>query len=120
MNLKPFYDAAMASVAEKQGVVQQIEALFAEGKRDEALALQPTLEATAAKSKADTEFYNSLLAASGDSDTPRNFVKAGAADQTTDPAKKQMTRNAFVALDPYAKMTFIRAQGVVVDEVPND
>jgi dihydroxyacid dehydratase/phosphogluconate dehydratase len=119
MNLKPYYDAAVASVAEKQRIVNVMDALFTDGKKEEALAMQPELDAAVLQSKADSELYNSMLAASSDSDTPQNFVPAGAGQQGVDDAQKQMTRSAFDALEPQARMEFMKAGGKLSDEVKN-
>lgn len=60
MNLKQLFDAAQKAEARVKEIAAQIDTLFTEGKRAEAMALRPDLEAAKAEAKEANELYLSM------------------------------------------------------------
>ena len=48
MNLKPYYDAAVAAEADVQRIMQEMDTLYKADKKPEALAMRPALVAAQA------------------------------------------------------------------------
>ena len=117
-NLKPYLDAAVSADADVQRVMAEIDIAFNLGTPEgqtQALELRPTLDAAKAKAKSANELYVSMRDAS--------LVSGNAASNFTAPAdpaaqpqdKKVMTRAAFGALEPNARMEFLKAGGKITD-----
>ena len=117
MELKAAYDAVMAAHEAAQQVALEIEALFEAGKTDEALALREKWDAAKSKADAIKSLYDEM-AGTVNTDVARKFVPAARPKEEEQAEKaKVMERAAFEELTPKAKMDFINADGVVVDEM---
>jgi len=116
INLKPYYDAAVAAEADVQRIMQEMDTLYKADKKADALAMRPNLAAAQAKSKEDGELYRSMLSASDGSNAPQNFVPAGGqAQQQQASGKKKLTRQAFDTLDSAERMKFIHDGGQITE-----
>ncbi len=84
-NLKSLYDRVLKAEAARNLIAQDIVRLNDEDKFDEALALQPKLEAANKEYKGANELYLSVLDASSDGtgqDPAKRFVPAGGESET--------------------------------------
>lgn len=79
MSLKSMYDAAQAASQDVANLANRIDALFNEGKTEEALALSEELKAVKAKAKNANQLYLEMqdaLQGGGDTDPGQRFVPA--------------------------------------------
>ena len=122
LNLKPYYDAALAADAEVQRILAEMDSHFnagtEEGKK-KALELRPALDEAKLQAKQANELYTSMRDASLVNDNVAALFTS-----PTDPAAqsdrggegaKVMNRAAFQQLDPNARMSFMKAGGKLVD-----
>ena len=122
LDLKPYYDSAQTADAEVKRILGEMDAAFhaenqAEGET-QALALRPALDAARAKAEAANQLYISMRdASSASGSVARNFVPVPGAE--TNQAPKKLQRAEFQALNSTERMAFIKAGGVVTDEVNN-
>lgn len=114
MDLKNAYDAVVSAIADAQAVAQQIEALFAEGKTDEALALRDDFKTAQQKAEEIKSLYDDMAGVMSN-DVAKKFVPAAKPKEEKEEAKV-MSRAAFDKLDAKAKMAYIKADGKVVDD----
>lgn len=116
MDLKAAYDAVVSAVAEAQAIAQQIEALFAEGKTDEALALRDDFKAAQTKADELKSLYDDMTSVMK-GDVAKMFVPAAKRMKEDAEGPKTMTRADFDALSPAEQSDFVLVQkGKVVDE----
>lgn len=113
MNLKTYYDAAVAAESAVQAVLEEMDGLLQDGKKAEALQLKGRLEEAKSQAHEANEIYT--LMRDGDEASPkaRLFVPAGG--KVEDKAA-QTSRAAFEDMGPAERMAFVKAGGVVVDE----
>lgn len=122
IDLKPYYDNVLNTQAAVQAILNEIDAAMKLGTpegEDQALALEPKLDESTAKAEAAQKFYDKLLNASKTSNVAVNFVPVS--DPPVDPnegetPKGTMKRSAFQALNPAARVDFLKASGKVVDD----
>jgi hypothetical protein len=127
MDLKPYYDKAMAAEAEVQRMAGEIDALIQEHdaatdeavkaeKMQAALAKRPELDAAKAKAVEANQLYVSMRNASQESGLPKKFVPANPDAQTdAQPEGKKMSRADFEALSAGERMNFTKAGGKVIE-----
>jgi hypothetical protein len=118
-NLKPYLDAAVSADAAVQRVMAEIDIAFNLGTPEgqtQALELRPTLDAAKANAKSANELYVSMRDASLVSDNAAANFTAPADPAAQPEQKKAMTRSAFDALEPNARMEFIRARGKITED----
>jgi hypothetical protein len=115
MDLKPYYDAAVAAEAEVKRVALEIDGHFTAGETDKALELRPALDEAKNKAKDANDLYLSMRNAHEGKGVEAQFVPANpdAAPQGSADEKKSMTRLEFLALNASERMSFILAGGTV-------
>lgn len=122
LDLKGPIDMLMAADAALKTKAAEIAALLSQGTEEatqQALALQGSLDALQADYAAKKDLYEKLVKASSpDNDVAKLFVPAS----TTSPdnaneakPKGVMTRKELAALDPSARMKFMRGGGTLTD-----
>lgn len=113
VNLKPYYDAALAADAEKEQIMADMDAVFNEGTEEgktKALELRPALDAAKVKAKEANQLYASMRDASANgTSAPSKFVS----DQTEadESGKNVKTFAEFQALTPKERLAFSKAGG---------
>lgn len=113
VNLKPYYDAALAADAEKQTIMAEMDAAFNEGTEEgktKALELRPALDAAKVKAEEANKLYASMRDASANSTSaPSKFVS----DQTDaeESGKNVKTFAEYQALTPKERLAFSKAGG---------
>jgi hypothetical protein len=117
-NLKTLFDAARAAEAKVQQVLTDMLGAFEEGTEEgkaKALELRPALDAAKQEADAANQLYISARDAdAGDPDeAARKFVPAGEREDGEKP--KTMTRAEFEALSAADKMSFMLADGRIVE-----
>lgn len=119
IDLKPYYDAARAADEEVQRIMDEMNAAFLEGSdegKQRALDLRPALDEAKKSAKDANDLYLSLReAASQGSGAAREFVPV-AAENLGGQQAKEMKRKEFLSLDASARMKYIKAGGLVLDE----
>lgn len=121
-NLKPYLDAAIAADNEVKRVLTEMDTLFNNGTdegKEQALALRPALD----KAKANAESANLLYTSMRDASIVNDNLGAlfsspadpGANSDKHPSDAKVMNRAAFAALDPNARMNFMKSGGKLVD-----
>jgi|SaaInl4_150m_RNA_FD_contig_31_1242168_length_2915_multi_3_in_0_out_0_2 hypothetical protein len=115
MDLKPYYDAAIAAQEAVQKKAQAIDALFTDGDTEAALAKKPELDALQAKAQEAEDLYEAMKTAAQPSDTLANFVPV-AENPPEDESVKALRRDEFEALSPKARAEHLAAGGEVIDE----
>jgi hypothetical protein len=117
MELKAAYDAVVAAQAEAQQVAQEIEALFAEGKTDEALALQEKFQAAKAKMEQIKSLYDEM-AGTVNTDVARRFVPVSPVKPKEEEKaeEKVLDRAAYNALSPHERLAFAKNGGKLTEE----
>jgi hypothetical protein len=113
MNLKTYYDAAVAAEAQVQAILNQMDGLLQDGKKADALALRPSLDEAKANAKEANDLYGLMRESAQSEGVVKFFVPAGSSLQE-DASAKEMPRAAFDALSADKKMNFIRQGGTVV------
>lgn len=122
MQLKPYYDAALGADTEVKRILNEMDTLFNDGTEEgkkKALELRPALDEAKSKAEQANQLYASMRDAS--------LVNDNAAALFTPPADpaaqndkgenpKVINRAGFTALDPAARMAFIKAGGTIVEE----
>jgi hypothetical protein len=116
MDLKPYYDAALAAEGEIKRIANAINDHFTAGENDQALELRPELDAAKAKAQTANELYASMRNATTESDLPKLFVPANPDVQTPADKIKVMDRLTFDALSPHERMRFIKSGGQIIDQ----
>lgn len=122
-NLKPYYDAALTADAEVKRVLNEMDTLFNDGTEDgkkKALELRPALDEAKNQAEQANQLYVSMRDASLVNDNAAALFTApvdpaAQSDQHAEGAKV-INRAGFKALDPAARMAFIKAGGKVVEE----
>lgn len=121
LDLKPQYDAARAASEKVQAILNDMKAALDAGTEEgkqKALELRPALDQAKIEADNANQLYLSMRDAAGTTDNAaRLFVPAGSAvspDAATANAK-EMTRAAFMGLDPEAQMKFMKAGGKLVE-----
>lgn len=118
IDLKPYYDAARAADEEVQRIMDEMNAAFLEGTdegKQRALDLRPALDEAKKSAKDANDLYLSLReAASQGSGAAREFVPV--AENLGGQHAKEMKRKEFLALEASARMKYIKAGGLVLDE----
>lgn len=114
VNLKPYYDAALAADAEVQSIMSQMDAAFNEGTEEgksKALELRPKLEEAQNAAKEANQLYSSMRDASNttDNSAARNFVPDPAAPSAE--TGKVKTLAEYNALHPRERLAFAQAGG---------
>ena len=119
MDLKPYYDAAVAADAEVKRIAQEIDTHFTASEQDKALELRPALDEAKTKAKNANDLYLSMRNAEQGKGVEAQFVPANpdAAPQGSADAKKEMTRQEFLALSAGERMSFILAGGKTISKV---
>lgn len=116
MDLKAAYDAVVSAIADAQQVAQKIEALFAEGKTDEALAMREDFQTAKGKAEEIKSLYDDMASVMTN-DAAKKFVPAGKKNESEAEKVKTMSRAEFDALPPEEQSDFVLQQkGTVVDE----
>ena len=117
MKLKELYDAAKAADEKVQEVMQDMITAFEDGTEEgklKALDLRPALDEAKAKAEEANRLY--ISARDADIEDPdsaaRKFVPAGGENSV----RKQMTRAEFEALSAAERMTFMLADGKLIEE----
>lgn len=117
VNLKPYYDAALAADAEVQRILTDMDAAFNEGTEEgktKALELRPALEEAKNKAKEANQLYASMRDASNPTESvAANFVPDAKSEE--DKSEKVKTRADFNALTPVERLAFINAGGTIVE-----
>jgi len=116
MDLKPYYDAALAAEGEVKRIANEINDHFTAGENDQALELRPALDAAKEKAQAANELYASMRNASQESNLPKLFVPANPDVPTPGAPIKVMDRAAFDALSPHERMQFIKHDGQIISK----
>jgi hypothetical protein len=121
IDLKPYYDNVLNTQAAVQAILNEIDAAIKLGTpegEEQALAMEPKLDAATAKAEAAQKFYDKVLNASKTSDVAVNFVPVSNTPNTPEEEtpKGTMVRKDFQALNPAARVDFLKANGKVVDE----
>lgn len=119
-NLKTYLDAAIAADAEKQRLMQEIDALFNDGTEDgkkKALELRPALDDAKSKAEQANQLYTSMRDASLVNDNAAAlFTPADpAATDSKDADPKVMKVSEYRALSPSAKLAFGKQGGKLED-----
>lgn len=118
MDLKATYDAVAAAYADAQTVAQEIDALIAENKTDEALALRDKFQAAQKKADDLQSLYNEMADVMK-SDAAKAFVPLGGKTEADADKPKSMSRAEFDSLSHAEKSAFILEGGVIADEQEN-
>ena len=113
-NFKSAYDALVAQYEAVQGVAERIEAHFATGEVDAALAIEPELNAAQAKADQIGALYQKLTAVPDE--RPEQFFVPASDPEDADKEQKPLTRAEFDGLAPRAKADYIAAGGQIVDQ----
>lgn len=117
VNLKPYYDAALAADAEKQQIMADMDAAFNEGTEEgkaKALELRPALDAAKVKAEEANKLYASMRDASANgTSAPSKFVSDQTEPQVEDDKVKTLAE--FNALTPAERLAFSKAGGRVID-----
>lgn len=122
-NLKTYYDAALAADAEVKRILNEMDAAFNDGTeegKEKALKLRPALDEAKAKAEQANQLYASMRDASLVNDKmgalftlPPDLANTDQADSSQ--SAKVINRAGLQALDPAARMAFIKAGGKVVE-----
>lgn len=116
-NLKPVYDAVIASEAKVAGILNEMQTAFDEGTEEgkiRALELRPALDEAKAEANDANLLYISMRDASPGEDSPaRLFVPVSDDAQHQ---KKVITRAEYEALTYEARYKFYKDGGTIVDE----
>lgn len=121
MNLKPYYDAAIAAEAKVQDVLNRMDAHFQADEKEQALELRPELEEAKIESQQANELYATMRDGAQSTGVAQNFIPVnGKMPEEEQEEKTRMTRSAFNALDARERMAFIRSGGNVVDDDEDD
>ena len=115
MDLKATLDAWESATVEAQEVAQEIEALFAESKTDEALALRDKFKAAEEKATSIKTLYDEMTAVYK-SDAAKVFVPAGKETEQADEGPKTITRAEFDKLEKSEQAAFVIGGGQLSDE----
>jgi hypothetical protein len=131
MDLKPYYDKAIAAEAEVQRIAGEIDALIQEHdqsadeavkaeKMQAALEQRPQLDAAKGKANQANELYLSMRNASEGAGVQPLFVplNVDAGQSTAQP--KSMTRQEFNALSDFKKLEFVKTGGKVTESIPEE
>lgn len=120
-NLKPYYDAALAADAEVKRILNDMDVAFNDGTetgKEKALSLRPALDAAKQNAEGANQLYVSMRDAALVNDQLGSLFTSppdpAGDDQVADKAKV-INRAGFQALDPNARMAFIKAGGKVAD-----
>jgi hypothetical protein len=122
-NLKPYYDAALKADEEVKRILAEMDTHFNAGTpegKQKALELRPALEAAQKQAKEANELYASRRDASLVDDRMASLFTLPPDTAQTDQSSegsKTINRAGFQALDPVARMDFIKAGGRIVDAV---
>lgn len=120
LDLKPYHDAVIMTDAEVKRVANEIDALFREGTdeaKQNALALQESLDTAQGKYDAAIRLYESLKKANSTSNTAQRFVPVSetpAAPEEETP-KGVMKLSEFQNLSPRERLAFAKAGGRLED-----
>ena len=122
-NLKPYYDAALAADAEVKRILNEMDVAFNDGTdagKEKALSLRPALDEAKRKAEQANQLYISMRDASLVNDNaaamftmPPDPANNDQDSNNGSPAK--INRAGFKALDPAARMNFIKAGGTVTE-----
>jgi hypothetical protein len=116
VNLKPYYDDALAKDQEVKRIMADMDAAFNEGTpegKDKALELRTKLDEAKQAAKDANELYVSLKDASNISDSaPRQFVPNA---ESKEDGENKITRQAFFNLSPADREKLLKS-GVKVTE----
>lgn len=121
LDLKGPIDMLMAADAALKTKAAEIAALLSQGTEEatqQALALQESLDALQADYNAKKGLYDKLVQANSPSDVAKLFVPVSTTSpDNADEAKTKgvMTRKELAALDPSARMKFMRGGGTLAD-----
>lgn len=113
VNLKPYYDAAIAADAEVQRIMSEMDAAFNEGTEEgksKALELRPALDAAKTKAEEANKLYASMRDASQPSDNAPRFVPETKSEDDGE-KKNVMTLADYNALSPKERLAFAKAGG---------
>jgi hypothetical protein len=120
IDFKPYYDNVLNAQAAVQEIINSIDAAMKLGTpegEEQALALEPQLDAATAKAEAAQAFYDKLVKASKTTNVVKNFVPVS--ETPTNPeeenSKGPMKRADFQALTPAARKKYIFSGGEVED-----
>jgi hypothetical protein len=113
MNLKVYYDAVMAAETTVQTILNQMDGLFTDGKKAEALELRPALDEAKSKAKEANDIY--LMMRESDNSMGAAGVFVPVSKTPMDKAQTK-TRAEFDALSPMDRADFVRGGGLIKDE----
>lgn len=113
-NLKNAYDALVASFEAVQETAERIEARFADGDVEGALALETELDEAQAKADSLSALYQKLTQV-GD-ETPQQFFVPAAENPEPEAENRPLTRSEFEQMNPQAKAEYIAAGGKLTDD----
>ena len=121
MNLKPYYDAAIAAEAKVQDVLNRMDVHFQADEKDQALELRPELEEAKIESQQANELYATMRDGAQSTGVAKNFIPVNGKmpENEQEEKTKSITRSAFNALDARERMSYIRSGGNVVDDDEN-
>lgn len=112
-DFKSVYDALVGQYETVQAVAERIEAHFAAGEIDDALALEQELDAANAKAEQIAALYQKLTSI-GDASPQQVFVPAAEGGPEPD-SPQVLSRAEFDALPPSEKAAYVAAGGQIVD-----
>jgi FMN-dependent NADH-azoreductase len=113
MNLKVYYDAVMAAETTVQTVLNQMDGLFTDGKKAEALELRPALDEAKSKAKEANDIYLMMRESVDSMGVAAKFIPAS---KTPEDKAQSITRAEFENLSPAARAEFIKGGGLIKDE----
>lgn len=120
LDLKPYHDAVIAADTEVKRIATEIDAHFQEGtdeSNEQALALRPALDEAQTKYDNALALYESLKKAVSPSNVAQNFVPVSNTSSIPEDEQSQgvMKRVEFQALNPAARVDFLKSGGKVED-----
>jgi len=120
-NLKPYYDAALKADEDVKRILAEMDTHFNDGTpegKQKALDLRPALDEAQKQAKEANQLYASMRDASLINDSMASLFTLPpdpANNDSADGSPKVINRAGLMALDPAARMSFIKAGGKVIE-----
>lgn len=120
LDLKPYFDAVMATDAEVQKIANQIDEQFRAGTEEgklEALALRPALDEAQNKHAEAVDLYEAMQKTTRPNDIAKNFIPVSetSAEDAVDVQPTVIKRSIYEAMSPIDKANFIKSGGELED-----
>ncbi len=120
MDLKPYYDEAVAAEAEVQRIAAEIDTLFRDGTdegKKKALEMRPALDEAQTKLDDANAFYEKMQNATRPNDVLKNFIPASETDADPEEGSQPsvVKRADFDKMSPKNQYDFIHLGGTVED-----